>query len=491
MPNPKATIDIVANAEQFKGGMKGVEKVMDRAKASMKSTASGVKRLDEQFGESSRLKKFLDIGMGAGAVAGIAMASRIMGDLAQRADELAQALRKGEIAAEELPGELLKSLPIVSDLYRAMEAVANIISPIGEDLNKQITAQGDMVTKLRMQVKELEAGSDAARTRLQAEAEYRTTLAEIVRLQREATGAQGENALTAARAAEQAERHAIALRDAKLAAADEAERQPIQAVLDRLALEIDLLNESAEAMLGRSLAAVGATEADIAQALAMEQTIAALREKGQADATAAALAKDHKSTIEKAIAGLHDQARALSLSTEELELWKLHQAGATDVQIKMTQALRWHVKGLTEWRSAQARAKSIIQEMLTPLEKYEAKLKDLRDLHSKGLIDEDVFGQAVARAQEQLDTLSANVAVSAGGAFESVAAAFNRIAGAAASPEQVAAEKTAENTGRMVTLEESREQQGELILTAMNAVGDGIGTLVEKFGGGLVARFAK
>ncbi len=381
MPNPRATIDIVADADQFQRSMKGLDKVLHRTKATMQGMEGTVERLNRSFGEGSTFYKFAQVGMGAGAIAAVAMVMRAVVGIAEAAEKYFEASRKGEDAWETAASHMATSIPILSDMDAIIKSIANIIKPIGEDLSKQITAQGELRTKLANQLELLEAQDDAARQRLQIEQEYQQTLSQIAKLQKDAAGAQGDNALTAAKVAEQAERYAIAIRDAKLSAvgaAEATERQgeEVRRMLDKLRQEVQTFGESEGMVMRMALSAAGATQAE------MEEAVRLMSE-------------------------LTDLKRAASRATEA------------------------QAKAEAEFATAQAKARDVIQSVLTPMEKYEQKLGELRELLSAGLIDERVFKRASNMALGLLDTIEEKI-VSIGGGFEGVSQAFNRIANATA-----------------------------------------------------------
>jgi hypothetical protein len=454
----QAILDIIARTDDFERRMKGVEQTSRRVRDAMRGVATSVNSMNKQLGSDSAFGKFVQIGMAGGALAGLSMAGRLLGDMATQAGELAAKLRAGELAAEDLAGEILKIIPIVRDWYRAVEAIYRIFDPLPANLNKQVEAQGKLLRGLGQQLKLVSAANDLERAKLEAETEYQARLVEIAKLQMEAQGPLHERARAARATAEATERYARGLRDAKLAAAElvaeEARRRPIEDFIAGLERELEALTLNEQAIIHRALAAQGATEADIARALAIHQAITAIHDETEATEKAAQAEDQWQQSIDSVINSLREQVETFGMSTGQLAAWTLLQHDASDATLELAEALSEELDTMNELASAQRRAASIAQAVRTPAEVFRDTLAELSDLLSRDLIDPETFARAGEQAKAALESALTVAPVQVRvQAFETIAGAFNRIAASAATP-RPAEDQTARNTGRMVALAE-------------------------------------
>lgn len=110
---------------------------------------------------------------------------------------------------------------------------------------------------------------------------------------------------------------------------------------------------------------------------------------------------------------LKEQVATFGMTSNEAEIYKLQIAGADEAVLGQARSLDEQLKALEESKKAHeemAKAqedltnegKKVFEETRTPLEQYEAKIKDLEKLLDVGAINQDTFNRAVAKAQGEL-----------------------------------------------------------------------------------------
>lgn len=90
--------------------------------AGFKSVVDDLKR---SVGSRSLLKDTLEIVRGGGTVAGVVMFARTMQDVAEKANDMAEQVRRGQISVRDLIGETARSIPILGDLARAFDEIGS------------------------------------------------------------------------------------------------------------------------------------------------------------------------------------------------------------------------------------------------------------------------------------------------------------------------------------------------------------------------------
>jgi hypothetical protein len=84
---------------------------------------TGLRGLKQQFGEDSAFGLGAKTLAGAGAVAGISVATRLVGDFSEAVRDGIKAYRAGEKSGMELADEFLKAVPVIGGLFRAGDAL--------------------------------------------------------------------------------------------------------------------------------------------------------------------------------------------------------------------------------------------------------------------------------------------------------------------------------------------------------------------------------
>lgn len=105
-------------------------------------------------------------------------------------------------------------------------------------------------------------------------------------------------------------------------------------------------------------------------------------------------------------ASLKDQIATFGMSSAEAEIYKLQLQGASTAELSEARSLAAQLEGLEESKKTreemESSAKSIFEATRTPLEQFEKKLEELQKLSDNGLIDDDTFARAAAKARNEL-----------------------------------------------------------------------------------------
>lgn len=421
MATPKAQINLVADTSGFDANVAKANNALNATTRNMEKTASRLDGLNQQFGEQSGLKKYTELLYGAGAVAGIAIILRGLDQIIDRTRAFTDAVRRGEKAWDDLAGEIIDSIPLISSAVNVVESVFNAaLGPRGGQRELDQQRYGllrEMSRELEGQVELAALGEGTARRRLEIEKELERTLAEIEKLRRGAiaVGGDRENANNQAAALEKQARELARLKllqedlNSTVAAGPDVVQQMTIALQDQL----DALRLTSEELLVQKLRREGVSQANIEYLVGLQRAIEAEKEAQRAAAEAAAALKSQQQALE-------------------------------------------------------SRAAAIIEATRTPLERYRATIEELQDLLSRGLIDEETLARATAAAEEQLDALQKKAAT-IGVSFESFEAAFSRIANAAASSGNDAGSRTARASE--ITNDRLREmiEQGKIFVSSTTA----------------------
>lgn len=100
---------------------------------------------------------------------------------------------------------------------------------------------------------------------------------------------------------------------------------------------------------------------------------------------------------------LREQVATVGMSGEEIELWKLQQAGATDEALAGARGLLAQKQAADKQAKSIDEGKKLTEELQSPLEKYRAELAKIDDLQRRGAIDAQTAMRAQNRAAEELD----------------------------------------------------------------------------------------
>jgi hypothetical protein len=123
---------------------------------------------------------------------------------------------------------------------------------------------------------------------------------------------------------------------------------------------------------------------------------------------------DLASKIKESEKSLAQQVATFGKSDAGVEAYKLKMLGATDAQLANINALGKQLEALEKQKDAMEKAKeaedkltergkSIFEETRKPLEKYNAKIKELEDLLDAGKIDKDTFNRAKKAATKEFN----------------------------------------------------------------------------------------
>ena len=160
----------------------------------------------------------------------------------------------------------------------------------------------------------------------------------------------------------------------------------------------------------------------------VKETMAGIEQASQKTAKAAADAIPKPATVDEAAAAnvrlgdsiadletkWRQQIDTAGLSADEIELWKLEQAGASAEALAGARDLL----ALRQAQAAQTKAaeegKKLTEDLRTPLEKYQAEIERISKLQEAGAIDAETARRANLRALSELDqaTAKANAAKS-------------------------------------------------------------------------------
>lgn len=98
-------------------------RAVDRASA----PRAGLSGLKSQFGEDSQFGLAAKTAVGAGALAGVSIASNALGDFGEAVRDASRAYRSGEKTMDQVVAELAKGLPVLGGVFRAADAFADVI----------------------------------------------------------------------------------------------------------------------------------------------------------------------------------------------------------------------------------------------------------------------------------------------------------------------------------------------------------------------------
>ncbi|MHC5539602.1 hypothetical protein ACYOEI_15395 [Singulisphaera rosea] len=111
------------------------------------------------------------------------------------------------------------------------------------------------------------------------------------------------------------------------------------------------------------------------------------------------------------VGNLDLQIQGFGKSSEELEIYKLKLAGASEEELKAAESKAAFLKGLKT-------AEATYEETRTPLEKFQSKLAELTQSYNQGAMSEEVFNRGVKKAKEDLNGASGSPFQPYGGAMD-------------------------------------------------------------------------
>ncbi len=446
------SIDFKADTKAFTPAVEAANRALQQTEKQVERTSraageaanapGGLKALKGALGEQSDLGMFMKLFMGAGAVGAIGMAARMMGDVGQKAGEFAEQMRRGTLAAEDLPGAIIGSLPVLGELQRAAMGIWTALSGVGNVATEGMEAQAALTRQLRAQADMARATNEQERARVQAANDYRVALEQISAAESRALKEGTASPELIAKQVAQQREYAAAVRDAKLAEAEKAKDTDGRAILDQLNSELEALIYTREQLRELKIERANLTDAE----------------------RQAARAKlDELALIEK---------RNAALAAEK----KLIEAQADAIRELADQHAAWQARVVREIEALERAAEG-------PAEKLERTIAHLEELRASGLSDrayQAAAEQAVREAEAAMNPQRPAGQLQ----FVGVEDAWKSFATAAAAqrdPATQAAQQTARNTGEQAKAATKANE----VLGQINAV------LQAAFGptGGIVAVF--
>lgn len=137
----------------------------DRA---IQSLGNRINSLNARLGQGGLLGQIGKLAVGGGAIAGVNLLTRALGQATDTAAQLANKLREGKIAAADIPAELVKSIPVLGGLSSAVENVLDIFTGI----RSQTAAIYEDVKRQEERMKKIAEHAEKVAT-------FRRTLADI------------------------------------------------------------------------------------------------------------------------------------------------------------------------------------------------------------------------------------------------------------------------------------------------------------------------
>lgn len=136
---------------------------------------SGLSDVRGMFGRGSEFTLLTKTLAGGGAILGLGLAAREFATMAEKARELADALRDGSKSSQEIGLEFVQSLPILGSLVKGAVALQDALLGYGsqDKVIKEGKEQGDLLTALRNRLAKQQVGGDPeALARLAVEQQF-------------------------------------------------------------------------------------------------------------------------------------------------------------------------------------------------------------------------------------------------------------------------------------------------------------------------------
>ena len=96
-----------------------------QARQEFSSFKSTVDSLKKTIGTRSLLKDTLEIVRGGGTVAGAVLAARTIQDVAEKANDMADQVRRGQMSIRDMIGETARAIPVLGDFARAFDEIGS------------------------------------------------------------------------------------------------------------------------------------------------------------------------------------------------------------------------------------------------------------------------------------------------------------------------------------------------------------------------------
>lgn len=460
------------------------------AEQKLKEMQSRLDVLKKGLGEDSKFGGVFKILAGTGAVAGLALAGRLLSEVTAKAVEMRDAFADGSKSAAEVADELARSVPVFGEIYKA-----------GRDIRELFSGSQAETNKILEDAKRLDSVYEDQKKSVKEIHDYHKRTADIVRQldnERERVGQEGpmRDAIMARQQADDIRREALERRDEKHKSAD---ANYAESTTSKLAYDADskelvetnpytrLKNErdAAQKRMLESRASVdsliddGYTDQAAITKKAYLDPDAATYDQAQSDVDAetARLIRKRDAAKREADDGLNatlksNAAVGRAKVSEAFNDWiaKLSEG----VKKKLKEVAEKETKEHEAWQKAatdrwldddkalRERAKDARESAMSPQDKFRAKQDDLDDLLGAGAIDSDVYVGAVKAAEKDRDKeLAAELDSAMKKSF--AASTFNgtladqALGGGASSVELQAARDTAkikESTGRMAQIME-------------------------------------
>ncbi len=127
----------------------------------------------------------------------------------------------------------------------------------------------------------------------------------------------------------------------------------------------------------------GATDAALSEVRALQQQSAALERQEELRKNVGALTDR-----------LREQIATFGMSSDQIEIWKLRQQGATQAELQTVQVMQIHKAALDDQKKAMDEGKQLADQYATPQEKLAKRMQDLARLYRVGAIDLRTYQRA-------------------------------------------------------------------------------------------------
>lgn len=115
---------VVQILKQRKAAQEEITQSVNRTSTAQDEEMGRIKRIQSMFGRGSTFKEGLEILLGGGAIAGLAMGANAVANLSNKIADLNNLYTMGKISSSDYTAELLKSVPIIGNLADALANLA-------------------------------------------------------------------------------------------------------------------------------------------------------------------------------------------------------------------------------------------------------------------------------------------------------------------------------------------------------------------------------
>lgn len=177
--------------------------------------------------------------------------------------------------------------------------------------------------------------------------------------------------------------------------------------IDALKMQRDTFGGTAKEVALYHLKMQGATRAQLEQAAAILDEIAARRKATEGAEAEAKATEAAEKAIESQINALEMQRGTFGMTTEEATLYKISiMEGVTPAQIELARTILETVKAQNEQNTLMEEGKTLTESMLTPQEQYNKTIEHLKTLLDAGAISQETYNRAVEKAKGDLEGFS-------------------------------------------------------------------------------------